>query len=297
MKTINPMRKIFILLCSFGTLIGVLFPFYADFFVDWAPGKRTSFMVGCIIAGFVVGIFGYMIINVILKQIDNSYKKTLLNKLYVTQFNKASQNTDVLLCMKEEFEALVSQFDEMKKNEEKRLKELSITDCLTSLYNHRYFHEYIKKKMSVKNQKLCLLFCDIDKFKLINDTYGHTVGDSILKDVSRLIKNVVKGKDPVFRYGGEEFVIVLENDCLKQAYKIAERARLNIYNSNLLDQYTEGKSVSISIGIASYPDHGLNIEDLMMKADAAMYHAKRSGRNQCKVYSPETCDSTEHKIS
>lgn len=297
MKVIKPMRKIFILLCSFGTFIGMLFPIYADFFVDWAPGKRTPFLIGCIIAGFLVGAFGFMIINIILKQIDKFYKKTLFDKLNIAQFRNASHNTDVLLCMKEEFEALVNQFDEIKKNKEKRLKELSITDCLTSLYNHRYFHEYIKEKMAIKNQKLCLLFCDIDRFKVINDTYGHTIGDSILKEVAWLIKNGVKEKDRVFRYGGEEFIVILENDSVQNAYEIAEQIRLNIYNSNLLDQYTEGNSLSISIGIASYPDHGLNIEDLMMKADTAMYHAKQSGRNQCKVFNHESCNSTENHIS
>lgn len=284
MKSINPMKKIFISLCSFGFLIGILFQFYADLFIEWTPGKRTPFVMGCIIAGFLVGIFAFVIIKVILKQIDKFYKKTLLNKLNIDYFKNGTQNKDFLLSMQEEFEELVNQFDKMKKNEEKRLKDLSITDCLTSLHNHRYFHEYTKEKLNDNNQKLCILFCDIDRFKLINDNYGHMIGDSILKEVAGLIKGEVKEKDRVFRYGGEEFIVILENESIEEAYEKAEQIRLNIYNSGLLDQYDEGCTVSISIGIASYPDHASNIEELMIKADAAMYCAKQNGRNQCKVF-------------
>jgi len=287
MKAIKPMRKIMIVLSSFGILMGIIFPIYADFFIECVPKKRMPFNIGCVIAGFLVGMFGYIIIKSILKRIDKYYKKTLFNKLNLTQFNNEFKNKDLILSMQEEFEELVNRFDEMKKNEEKRLKELSITDCLTSLYNHRYFYEYMQEKLANNSQQTSLLFCDIDHFKFINDTYGHIVGDCILTKVARSIKNEVKESDGVFRYGGEEFIVILENHSVEQAYEMAEQIRLNIYSSNLLNKYGKNVSLSISIGIASYPYHAMDVKALLEKADKAMYFAKQSGRNQCKIYNQE----------
>jgi len=287
LKSIKPMTKIMIVLCSFGILMGIVFPIYANLFVEWVPGKRVHFVSGCLLAGFIVGIFSFIIVKFILKGINNYYKKTLYNKLNITQFTNGQKNKDLLLDMKEEFEELLNRFDEMNKKEEKRLIELSNTDCLTSLYNQRYFYECTQKKLFKHNQQTSILFCDIDHFKVINDTYGHVVGNCILIEVAKIIKNGVEESDKVFRYGGEEFVVLLENYSVDQVQEIAEKIRLNIYYSNLLHEFDENAKVSISIGVASYPYHAFDMKDLLVKADKAMYFAKQSGRNQCKVYNEE----------
>lgn len=284
MKRINPMTKILLAMCSFGILMGMMFPVYAGHFIEWIPGKKALFLTGCILAGFFVGVFGYMVLKVILRRIDTYYKKTLLRTLNVMQFNKGSHNKDLLLSMQAEFEELVNRFYEMKKDEERRLKELAITDCLTSLYNHRHFHVYVNEKLDNSSRQIGLLFCDIDRFKSINDTYGHTVGDRILGDVAGVIKREVRGGGCAFRYGGEEFIVVIEGSVLEEVYEKAEQIRLKISQIDTRAIYKEDIPLSVSIGIAMYPDHASDAEELLAKADAAMYVAKNNGRNQCRVY-------------
>jgi len=287
MKKIKPMTKIRLVLYTFGILMGTIFPIYADLFIEWVPGKRIPFVIGCIVAGFLVGMFAFIMVKAILSRIDKEYKIILFNKLKITQFNKHESKTDLLLSMQQEFEELVNNFDDMKRNEEKRLKELSIRDGLTSLYNHRYFHEYMQEKLCNSKDPVSLLFCDIDQFKVINDTYGHMVGDCIITEVASAIKNEVKDVKGVFRYGGEEFIVILENYSTEQAYEVAEKIRLNTCGTNIFDKYGEKISTSISIGIASYPYHAVDTKNLLEKADKAMYCAKQSGRNQCKIYDEE----------
>lgn len=284
MNKIKPMTKIMIVLCIFGISMGMIFPIYAGLFIQWVPGKRLPFVLGCLIAGFIVGMFGYVMICLILKRIDNYSKNILANKLGTSAFNRRKIKKDLLLNMKEEFEELLNQFVTMKRNEENQLKELSITDCLTSLYNHRYFHESIQTKIAKGSQAIHILFCDIDNFKMINDLYGHVVGDLVLKEVASEIRSIIKQDGSVYRYGGEEFVVLLENCTLDLATQIAEKMRLKVSSSKVLNNYNREASITISIGIASYPEHTGDLEDLLNMADKAMYDAKTNGRNQCKIY-------------
>lgn len=288
----KPMKKILVVLCTFGLSMGAAFPFYSGFFIIWVPEKKMAFILGCLIAGLIVGVFGYLVIKIILKQIDNYYKNILMNKLGIDSSIIKSEEKDILLVMRKEFEQLLDRFAEVMKKEKEYLENRSITDGLTSLYNHRYYFEYFNKKVSEGCGQVVILFCDIDNFKIVNDTYGHLTGDIVLKNIGCIIKDLAEESDCIFRYGGEEFVVLLGNCNKDEAYSIAERLRMKVMNSNLIYYCSNGNPVTISIGIASYPHDAKNAEELIDKADKAMYCAKRSGRNQCKVY-----DASQELIS
>ncbi len=173
------------------------------------------------------------------------------------------------------------------KKENKNLRLTSNTDSLTSLYNHRYFYECFNEKIRSGRRAITVLFCDIDKFKLINDIHGHITGDMILKEVGNIINESAQGDGLVFRYGGEEFVVMLDNYNEEKSFRIAEDIRINIIRSKKIQKYSGDLSVTVSIGLASYPNDSIDAKDLIEKADKAMYFAKQNGRNQCWIYKEE----------
>jgi len=165
-----------------------------------------------------------------------------------------------------------------------KTKILSITDALTSIYNRRFFKTkleeiYLKSKTSEKKFSLCI--CDIDYFKFYNDTNGHPMGDIVLKKVAEIIKNGVKGSDIVARYGGEEFVIVFPETNKKDAVKVCEKLREKIEKYNFPHEKNQPNgNLTVSFGVATFPDDALTPEDLLKKADVALYKAKEMGKNK-----------------
>lgn len=161
------------------------------------------------------------------------------------------------------------------------------TDRHTGCYNKTYFNNKIDlevKKSKVTGNPLSLLVFDLDKFKLLNDNYGHDAGDFVLKEVAELIrKNGVREDDTFARYGGEEFVILLPKTNLKQSYEIAERLRKLLESHDFI--YEEKKlPVTASIGVSDYRQ-GVNTgTDLFKRADEAVYKSKEGGRNQVNFY-------------
>lgn len=154
---------------------------------------------------------------------------------------------------------------------------LSNSDSLTGLWNHGYFQyllgEEIKRSALVKSY-FTLLMIDIDDFKTFNDTYGHQAGDSIIREISKIFKEASRKIDIVARYGGEEFGIILPMTKKEEALILAERIRKAVATSPHL------KNITISIGVASFPEDGQKKEDLLAKSDKALYEAKRSGKNR-----------------
>jgi diguanylate cyclase (GGDEF) domain len=168
------------------------------------------------------------------------------------------------------------------------LREEALTDELTRLKNYRYIvKEVYKLTDSVKNRYDCLsvMMMDIDDFKMYNDTYGHLEGDKVLKAISRILNESVRGSDIVARYGGEEFLIILKNVRAADAFKIADRIRMNV-NKLIFSDCTIGVKckVTISTGISEYPAHGDNMHDIINKADIALYKAKELGKNNVQIY-------------
>lgn len=158
-----------------------------------------------------------------------------------------------------------------------RVKELSIRDGLTGLYNHRHFQELLEQEVKKQKEFVLLLF-DIDYFKKINDTYGHQAGDEVLKFIGRLISQTgIAG-----RYGGEEFAIILLNSNLKKGVEIAVRLKDHINKSEVLFNQVKIK-FTISVGIAHYPKDAKTRMGIIEQADRALYSAKESGRNKIVV--------------
>lgn len=160
----------------------------------------------------------------------------------------------------------------------------SHTDSLTDLWNHGFFQYTLSAEIEkARNDKypVSLLMIDLDNFKQFNDQYGHQIGDQVLCRLSKILKNSSRDSDCVCRYGGEEFSIILPNIGKEQAYEIAERLREEIagHKFSQLNGYPD-LGITVSIGLASFPDDADQKEDLISKADKAMYVAKFSGKNQ-----------------
>jgi diguanylate cyclase (GGDEF)-like protein len=166
------------------------------------------------------------------------------------------------------------------------LQKMAVTDGLTGLYNHRHFNERLNAAFTrIKRipEPLSLLFIDIDLFKRINDSHGHLAGDEILQGVAAVIKSNVREIDVLARYGGEEFAVILPGTDRKGARKMAERLRQSVAEKAFYIDWKEIK-VTVSVGAATCPDDATEREDLIGKADQALYHAKRSGRNQTSLW-------------
>ncbi|MFH1378687.1 MAG: diguanylate cyclase [bacterium] len=168
-----------------------------------------------------------------------------------------------------------------------QLKALAITDELTGLYNRRFFQEWLnlefKRTLRYKTSLSCLMI-DIDYFKNINDTYGHAMGDFVLREISLIIKNNTRGTDIAARYGGEEFMLLLPRTDKPLAMGLAERIRASIEAANFTKDDIS-TNATVSIGIASSVRGNLeDKEQLIEFADKALYDAKRHGRNRV-IYS------------
>jgi two-component system cell cycle response regulator len=160
---------------------------------------------------------------------------------------------------------------------------LATTDGLTGLLNHRTFQERTDAQLRQSERygkRVSLLLCDIDHFKSVNDTYGHPVGDVVLKGVAALLGTEARTTDVVARYGGEEFAVVMPETDALGAMVIAERIRERVAK-RVFDTGQGPLRVTMSIGVATFPDDAGKKAELIERADACLYHAKRHGRNQC----------------
>jgi len=168
------------------------------------------------------------------------------------------------------------------------IKTIAIYDSLTNLYNRRYFEERLigeAQKAFYGSSPLSLVMVDIDHFKKINDTFGHTEGDKVLQEIASLLKASVRKKDTVARYGGEEFVLILPEAGIEEATMIAERIR-RLVEKTLFEVGKAQMNITVSLGISSFPiHHAESKEDLVRMADQALYDAKRGGRNRVCVFS------------
>ena len=164
-----------------------------------------------------------------------------------------------------------------------QLWDMAVTDSLTGLYVRRYFMVKLQEELHRAeryNNILSIVMADLDRFKKVNDTYGHDVGDRVLKAIGKFLQQNIRDVDVVGRYGGEEFVLMIPEAAKDAAYSLSERLRKNLSEV----KFENLPPITISLGIATYPQDGKDAEDLIRKADAAMYAAKRAGRNQVIKY-------------
>ncbi len=167
-----------------------------------------------------------------------------------------------------------------------KMEETSITDDLTKLYNTRYCNhildEFIRERLATR-AKISLIFFDVDFFKLVDDNYGHLVGSETLRLIGERAKAVIRDKDIAVRYGGDEYIIVLPDTDKPTAAIIAERIRKAIEEKPFPAQDGKSFNVTVTLGVATFPEDALSRDDLIGRADKAMYEGKMTGRNRVVV--------------
>lgn len=174
-----------------------------------------------------------------------------------------------------------------------RLKEMlqrqAIRDPLTGLFNRRYMEESLElelQKATRNTSPLSVFMLDIDHFKDFNDTFGHPAGDALLVELGELLRHQIRGGDIACRYGGEEFTLILPDAPPSIACERAEQLRLAVKHMEVIHRDQRLAAVTISIGVAAFPEHGSSVDDLLQSADEALYRAKREGRDRVVMITP-----------
>ena len=165
------------------------------------------------------------------------------------------------------------------------LREQSIRDPLTGLYNRRYMEEALKQQMSRVTRQLHplgIIMIDIDHFKRFNDNYGHATGDALLRELAQLLQKRVRAEDIACRYGGEEFTLIMPDASLETAQQRAEELCAEVRRLRL-HGFESAEMLTLSVGIAIHPQHGRTIEDVLHAADSALYRAKQEGRDRVMI--------------
>jgi diguanylate cyclase (GGDEF)-like protein len=178
-----------------------------------------------------------------------------------------------------------------------KLRNQSIRDPLTGLYNRRYAEETLTRELhraTRSGQSLGVLAIDVDHFKRFNDSFGHEVGDQVLRELGGLLTRSIRGGDVASRVGGEELLILLPDAELEGALARAEQIRLSVSDLEIRHQDRPIGPITVSIGVAVFPQHGRVAEVLLRASDAALYRAKHQGRN--RVSSAVAAEPPEEKI-
>ncbi|MBF0265051.1 MAG: diguanylate cyclase [Gammaproteobacteria bacterium] len=208
-----------------------------------------------------------------------SERKSLAEKLKQEVSERTAELSKINLQLRQQQEKL-------EKSKQQLMYEASI-DSLSELYNRRYFYKIagpIFQESKNQNKFLSLLMIDIDRFKGINDNFGHDVGDMAIRSCSEVFKKLSSGDEIIARYGGEEFVILMPDSPTDSALKLAENIRKSIESSPLLLEQGKMVSLTLSIGIANMVvEQDKGIEDLLKRADKALYIAKNNGRNKVEL--------------
>lgn len=251
--------------------------------------KQFSILIICILIGLLVAI---RLKIYIAHKFEKPVQQLLHGVQYLKQGNYEYHITDKSTNAHiKEFRELMSAFNDMSstvKEHTHLLADLSITCQLTNLYNRRYLMEQgeqIFNECKKESAPCPCIILDIDFFKKVNDTFGHTVGDHVLKHVASVITDSVRETDIVTRYGGEEFIILCPNTTLETSIKIAQRVSEEIKSHPYKTKDFE-LTITVSVGVAEYNsiDSEATFEGLINLADKALYEAKENGRNQIKVF-------------
>jgi diguanylate cyclase (GGDEF)-like protein len=236
-----------------------------------------------------IGIFPFKELHL---PIQSLYARLLVpNDKFIGVFLLASRRRDAFSEYHREYllDTLMNQIGHVADNSllHKKIDDLARTDGLTGLLNHRTFMEMLNAKyreLERTPRPFSILLMDIDRFKLVNDKYGHPIGDIAIKAVGRILQDTIRGTDFVARYGGEEFAVGMVETDRKGAELMAERVR-SLMEKTVVTRVSDGElKCTLSIGVVSFPEDTDDRAGLVAMADEALYHAKRNGRNRVSLY-------------
>lgn len=177
------------------------------------------------------------------------------------------------------------------------LRQESIHDPLTGIYNRRYMEKTLEREVSRAERRkspIGIIMIDIDRFKLFNDTHGHETGDNVLRKLGFFLKKHIRKEDIACRYGGEEFTLIIPGMTARETGKRAEQLRIGIEKDIRFSRNGNILSVTVSMGVAAYPEHGPTIRDTQNLADLALYRAKKEGRNRVVTYNFSIAEVLTH---
>ena len=169
---------------------------------------------------------------------------------------------------------------------EKSLRMQSLRDPLTQLYNRRYMETSLEREIfraKRKKDPVSIIMIDVDHFKRFNDSFGHEAGDYVLQEFSKMLLKFIRGEDIACRYGGEEFILILPGCALSIAMERAEKLRAAMAQNHMVHNGVSLGTVTLSIGVLCYPEHSEDLDELVKKADEALYRAKHGGRNRVEM--------------
>jgi two-component system, cell cycle response regulator len=179
--------------------------------------------------------------------------------------------------------------DTLDESFQQEMYDAALRDPLTQLYNRKYFTEQVEAEFAFAQRHrvpLCLILFDVDHFKRVNDTHGHSIGDSVLSGLAKAFTQLTRREDLPARYGGEEFVLLCRATPSSAGLAVAERIRIHVGQARLVPELPD-LVVTVSAGVAAMPDIGIgNVQMLIDAADKAMYQAKELGRNRVCLHSP-----------
>jgi diguanylate cyclase (GGDEF)-like protein len=245
-----------------------------------------NFFFTYVIISLILIIFVFFMTVFITKDIINSLYNLHKNIQFIINNEQFKRMNSSFVEINEIYENILSLTKNAlyKKNQElkklnKKLEEMAIKDKLTGLYNRYKFNEELLNEIKrYKRYKIpfCLIMFDTDHFKKINDTFGHDVGDKVLKEIAEITKDTIRDTDLAARWGGEEFMILCSNTKLEEGINIAERLRKTISNHD----FGINRRVTISLGIVEYNDEKMEMKDILKIVNEKLYQAKNSERNK-----------------
>ncbi|WP_105170050.1 sensor domain-containing diguanylate cyclase [Pseudoalteromonas sp. T1lg23B] len=240
-----------------------------------------------LLSAVALGLLGLVIIN---RSLLSSMDKLTEG---ASKFATGDTNHHIDIGIPIEMASVANTFNNMKNKiieQHKALELVANKDGLTGLFNRRKFDEQIEQELKLAQQggyPLCIIICDIDHFKQFNDTYGHLGGDEALKVVAQTLVSGIRNHDKACRYGGEEFVIILPHCAGNTAYMMAEKLRQNVASQVVIIDDSKVSTLTISLGVAAFPEHGQTSDILVKHADQALYKAKELGRNRVLMASAD----------
>lgn len=226
--------------------------------------------------------------NIRKKDYVKKYKENL------AALNKSEKNEQVLIDWMIKLQQLNKELQNEvlhRKRAERKIKKLAVRDSLTNLLNHREFYRLLEeeiKRAKRYNLKFAVLVIDLDDFKKINDIYGHRIGDKVLNVIAKLLQRNVRGVDYLARYGGDEFVILMPEINKKDGIVAAKRLANTLAKIPITITKNKVEKITLTVGIAGYPEDGITSSNLVQNADNAMYLGKRSGKCIVQIYKKPT---------